>query len=92
MFIGGVMMIEVMVHLAVRKAEFWQDLFKNASFVHQSQDFFCGVIFQNGKQEISNLRGLHELRVNEFFVQSHLPAELVIRHDLMFSAKFQRRQ
>ena len=85
-------MIEVMVHLAVCKAEFRQDLFKNAGFVHQSQDFFCGVIFQNGKQEISNLRALHELRVNEVFVQSYLPAELVIRHDLMFSAKFQRRQ
>ena len=44
------------------------------------------------KQEISNLRSLHELRVNEVFVQSHLPTELEIRHDLMFSAKFQRRQ
>ena len=44
------------------------------------------------KQEISNLRALHELRVNEVFVQSHLPTELEIRHDLMFSAQFQRRQ
>ena len=87
MLVGGIVMIKVVVNLAMRQTKFWKDLSQNVCFVHQSQYFFGGFIFQNGEKKTPYFFCICKLCVNEIFAQPHLSLEFKVRKDLMLFAK-----